>query len=986
MYDRELTGRSQQLDSVAKSILLCERSRLTAAFRKPNASFARDRMSKSDRQRTLAGFDEVESPGEPATPSPAAQPQCNDRRQTPEDLTGKVVYVVDAFSLIFQVFHVMPSDMTSPDGQPTGAVHGFTRDILDILEKQKPDYLFCAFDAPGDTFRHELFDRYKIDREEMPEELRPQIPNIQRMLAALNVPVLLMSRYEADDIMATLAVGVEQLGGECFLVTSDKDCRQLITDKVKLFNIRKGEVFDKEALREDWGIRPDQVIDFQAMWGDSVDNVPGIEGIGKKTAQKLLEKYDSLEGVFEHIDELKGKQRERVIRDREQARLSRQLVRLLPDVPITVDWPAGRVGGFDAEQIESLCQEFGFRSLAERLTRLASGKSAEKASASYRTIATTKELAWLVEQLSAQKRFVLDTETTSAHPRLAQIVGYSFAWKEGEGYYVPVRAPQGDPQLDPEATRDALKPVLENRHIEKIGQNLKYDMVVLRGAGIELSGISFDTMVADYVLAPGERNHNMDDLAKRYLNLKTIKIKELIGTGKKQKRMDEVPVALVTPYAAEDADVPLRLYGLLKKRLDEEGLADLFANVEMPLIEVLAEIEFNGIKVDVKRLGQLGKKFGDRIESLREEIFALAGEPFNIDSPKQLAEVLFDRLDLPVIKKTKTGRSTDVEVLTELARSHELPAKVVEYRQYAKLKSTYVDALAGLAHPQTGRVHTSFQQDVAATGRLSSKDPNLQNIPIRTEAGREIRSAFLAGHDGWQLLTADYSQIELRVLAHFSGDEALRRAFAEDRDIHATVAAQVYGVLLDEVTSAMRRSAKAINFGIIYGQSPFGLAKALGIEQEDAAQFIDAYFAQYPGVDAFLEKILAEAREQGFVSTILGRRRSVQGVRDSASRGDKRQRNLPERIAINTVIQGSAADLIKQAMISIHRRLQSENSAAKMLLQIHDELVFEAPQAEIKPLAALVGDEMSGVGELTVPLKVDVTAGQNWADCRSLEM
>ncbi|MEX0818056.1 MAG: DNA polymerase, partial [Pirellulaceae bacterium] len=512
----------------------------------------------------------------------------------------------------------------------------------------------------------------------------------------------------------------------------------------------------------------------------------------------------------------------------------------------------------------------------------------------------------------------IDTETTSTNPRWAEIVGYSFAWKPGEAYYVPVRAPLGEPRLDPHFASEALRGVLEDPRIEKTGQNLKYDMIVLRNIGITLRGVSFDTMVADYLLVPGERSHSMDDMALRYLNHKTISIKELIGSGRKQIRMDEVPVAQVTGYAAEDADVPMRLTAILERKLKAEGLDDLFHSVELPLVEILAELEFNGIKVDVDRLRELSDRFGQRLAELEVEIYELAGEKFNIDSPKQLSKLLFEKLALPVIRKTKTGASTDVEVLTELAKQHPLPAKLIEYRQNAKLKSTYVDAIPELVHPTTKRIHTSFRQDVAATGRLSSTEPNLQNIPVRTEEGREIRSAFLPGEPDWLLMTADYSQIELRVLAHFSGDQAMCQAFAEDRDIHTQVASEVYGVPLDQVTREMRRNAKAVNFGVIYGQSAFGLAKSLDIEKEVAAEFIEAYFARYTGVEKFTRKVLENCRANGYVSTILGRRRVVDGVRDPSRFGDSRQRTLPERIAINTVIQGSAADLIKQAMINVY--------------------------------------------------------------------
>jgi DNA polymerase-1 len=688
--------------------------------------------------------------------------------------------------------------------------------------------------------------------------------------------------------------------------------------------------------------------------------------------------------VLECAGEVSGaKRRENLLNGRDAAMLSRDLVRLVDDVDVTIDWDAGRERPCDADALQQLCQEFGFRQLADRLSRLGRRPSESQLDHEYTLIDTPDALRQLARELASQEWISVDTETTSTHPRQAEIVGYAFSWREGAACYVPVRAPRGDAQLDADQVLQTLRPVLEDPAVKKVGQNLKYDMVVLRSADVQLRGAAFDTMVADYLIDPGERSHSIDDLAKRYLGHTTIKISDLIGTGKSQKRMDQVPVEMVVPYAAEDAALPLRLMPLLQPRLQQHELLPLFRDLEMPLLEILSEMEFNGIRVEIPRLSELGDRFQQRMAQLEEEIYQLAGGRFNIDSRVQLGQVLFEDLGLPVLKKRKTGPSTDVEVLTELAKQHELPAKVIQYRQYAKLKSTYVDALKDLVHPETGRVHTSFKQDVTATGRLSSKDPNLQNIPVRTEEGREIRSAFRAGVDGWKLMTADYSQIELRVLAHFSGDAVLQQAFADDQDIHARVAAEVQGVPLDEVTPAMRRSAKAVNFGVIYGQSAFGLAKSLDIEQDQAAAFIEAYFAQYPGVDEFMMKILADCRQMGYVGTILGRRRSIHGIRDASSLGRSRQRNLPERIAINTVIQGSAADLIKRAMIHVHQRMQRESVQSRMLLQIHDELVFEVPPQEVHQLADLVVQEMASVEELSVPLKVDVKVGDNWAECEA---
>ncbi len=832
----------------------------------------------------------------------------------PESLAGQSVYVIDAYSLIFQVFHALP-EMTSPRGQPVGAVFGFTRDLLNLLNR-KPDYLFCAFDVSGPTFRDALYAEYKAHRTEMPIDLVPQIESIHRVLNALAIPILGASGFEADDVLATVARLVNERGGECFLVTGDKDCRQLITDRVKVLNIRKNQLFDAAALLEEWGVRPEQVVDFQALVGDSVDNVPGVPLIGPKLARELLQKFGTLENLLDHVDEVAGKKRQENLRNsRELALLSRQLVRLDNNVPVAIDWNAGRVSGFDPAPAAELFTEFGFHGLTKEMRgRIAENRRSAAAdvvesagsgepsgtesnpivpaSANYQTIDTPERLQWLVAEMSKQPVISLDTETTSINPRWAEIVGYSFSWQDGVGYYLPVRGPAGSQLLDPAATLAALRPVLENPAIRKIGQNLKYDLVVLRSAtagAFEVAGLAFDTMVASYLVDAGERVHNLDELAVRYLRYETTKISQLIGTGKNQKRMDEVPIPLITHYAAEDAEVVWRLRPPLAERLKSAELEKLFADVEVPLIEVLAELEFNGIRVDVARLNELSRQYGERLAATEQEIYRLANHKFNIGSLKQLQVVLFDEQRLTKLRRTKTGASTDSDVLEELARKHPdnpLPARIIEYRQYAKLKNTYVDALPQLVHPATGRVHASFNQSVAATGRLSSSDPNLQNIPIRTREGREIRSAFLPGFDGWKLLAADYSQIELRVLAHLSGDETLRAAFARDEDIHARVASQVYGVPLDSVTSEMRRVAKAVNFGVIYGQSPFGLAKMLEIEQDAAAEFIRAYFAGYPGVSRFLEQILADCRRNGFVTTMLGRRRNITGVRGPSPSGD----------------------------------------------------------------------------------------------------
>ena len=924
----------------------------------------------------------------------------------PADIAGWTIYAVDSHSLIFQVFHAMyGSDLSSPRGEPVSAVYGFTRDLLQIIEKKKPTALVCAFDMSGPTFRHDLYDAYKADRGEMPEELASQIPKIRQVLEALAIPLVECPGFEADDVLATIARICDESAAKGYIVTGDKDCRQLISDSVSVYNIRKDENYGREALAIDWGIKPEQVVDFQALVGDKIDNVPGVPLIGPKLAKELLEQYGTLENVLDHADDVPGAKRKQNLKDyREAALLSKKLVELDRRTPVAVDWQAARVGGFDQDRVAELFRDFGFRSLADRamaVTTLVGGvdKIERPAPAAldnwdvdYQVVDTPEALAVLISQLEQQTQFSFDTETTDISARSAEIVGYALAWQPGQAFYIPVRGPAGDRVLDPDTVAYALRPILENPAVAKIGQNLKYDMVALRSAGISLRGVAFDTMIADYLLDSGERTHNLDHLARKYLAHETIKIEEVIGpAGKNQKRMDEAPVAAVGRYAAEDADVPLRLLPILEGRLAADGLDQLNAEVETPLIEVLADLEHLGVKVDVPRLAELSADYTSRLQKLREEIEDLAGHPLNIDSPKQLAGLLFSELKLPVLKKTKTGPSTDASVLEELAPLHPLPAKIVEYRQYSKLLGPYIAALPQLVHPVTGRVHASLNQVVAATGRLSSSNPNLQNIPVRSREGREIRSAFTAGEPGWLLLAADYSQVELRILAHCSGDETLRDAFARDEDIHQLVASQVYEVGLAEVTGEMRRHAKAVNFGIIYGQSPFGLAKSIDVSQEEAAKFIETYFAKYPGVLAFLTDTLIECRERGYVSTLMGRRRSIQGIRPvppglrEAKSGALRQLNLPERTAVNAMIQGTAADLIKVAMIRVHRRLREEGLPARMLLQIHDELLFETPPEAAPALAALVREEMAGVMELAVPLKVDVKLGPNWAACEEMD-
>lgn len=930
---------------------------------------------------------------DPTVQDPTVQePTVQASHPTADDL----IIVVDSHSLIYQVFHALPA-MTSPQGVEVGAVHGFLRDVANLLQQWKPNYLVCAFDESDITFRNEMFDQYKAHREEMPEALRGQIGLIVEALRILGIPKISIAGFEADDILATIARRASEYGSRVLLVTSDKDCRQLITPKVKMLNVRKNELFGAEELMATWSVRPEQVVDFQALVGDSVDNVPGVPSIGPKAAQQLLEQFGTLDAIYENLDRVAGeKKREKLREHRADAYLSRDLVRLKDDVSLPLDWSEMRPGTPDPAELEKLFRDLGFRRLAESFLEIAqerTGNASPVAKTSrrldtvgYRMVQSLEDLQAVCRAIQDCTRIAIDTETTSTRPRDTSLVGVSLCWKPGQAAYLPILGPAGSKCLPLELVREHLQPLLADSAKEWIGQNMKFDAIVLRAHGMPIANIAFDTMVADYLLDAGGRNHDLGDIAKRWLVVESISIETLIGTGKNQKTMDQIPVDTVGIYAAEDVDIPMQCHESMRERLSSESLLPLMETLELPLIEVLADMEYLGIRIDTDRLEGLRSQFAAQLEVLRSQIMEIAGEEFNPDSPKQLAAVLFERLGLRVVKKTKTGPSTDAEVLEELAAEHPLPAKIIEYRQLAKLLSTYVESLPRLVSPITGRVHTSYRQDIAATGRLSSVEPNLQNIPVRTPEGRSIRSAFVAGEPGWLLMTADYSQIELRVLAHCCGDPNLSKAFEDDIDIHSAVAAQVHGVPLDQVTSSMRRNAKAVSFGILYGQSPFGLAKGLGISRGEASTFIDEYFERYPNVRQFIARTLIDCRAKGYVTTMSGRRRYLKGIRDFNALDEAKKKQLlePERMAVNTVIQGSAADMIKLAMISVFRKLKASTLRARMLLQIHDELVFEVHPDDSKGLASLVKKEMTQVMPLSVPLKVDVKLGRNWSECEPL--
>ncbi len=916
---------------------------------------------------------------------------------------------------------------------PTNALFGFTRDLL-YLRAQKPAALIVTYDLSEKTFRNDLYPPYKAHREPMPADLSIQLPLIHQAMEALSVPALGLPNYEADDLLATLSRAAAARGFDVWICTSDKDCRQLLDDRIQMYNLRKRQVFGRAELLLDWGVTPEQVVDLQILAGDSVDNVPGVPGVGVKTAAKLLQEFGTLENLLAHLDKVPGKKQESIRTAAALFDTSRKLVRLADDVPIKLDWEAWKLKPIKTELAQKLFQEWGFGSLARQIgdgtaetrkdqpglfdgpelfpfganappeeQKNGDGPKKTDWKAVYHLVDTPEEFERFFGLLNVQKRFAVDLETTGLEPLLCDLVGLSFCWKEGEAYYLPVRAPDGEPRLDERSTLDRLKPLFENPNVEKINQNIKYDLLVLRAHGINVVGIAGDSMVADYLLHAGERSHGKEELARRHLNYEVTPIEELIGKKSRktpQITIDQVSTRRVKDYAAQDADVALRLCDRIEPQLEsvsrEPGvpsLRKLYQELEVPLIEVLASMEFLGIRLDVPLLRKLSAEMGKQLVEIEEEIYRLAGHRFKIASLPQLRTVLFDEQKLPRQRTTGTtgAASTDQETLEKLATmtnlpGHQLPRKILEQRQVSKLKSTYVDALPEMVNPKTGRIHASFNQTVTSTGRLSASDPNLQNIPIRREMGQQIRQAFLA-EAGWQLLTADYSQIELRLLAHFCADEAMRKAFAEGRDIHTTVAAEINGVALDKVTAEMRRVAKTVNFGVLYGMSPHGLAERLHISREEAGKFIDSYFARYPSVLTYQQKLLEGCRKSGYVSTILGRRRRIDGIRSSTS---YQQRNQPEREAINMEIQGSAADLIKLAMLNLYRRLRRERLRSRMLLQIHDELVFEAPPEELSALAALVREEMTTPLEKTlrlqVPLEVDLSAGPNWLDVQDCRL
>jgi DNA polymerase-1 len=911
------------------------------------------------------------------------------------DLHGRTVWVIDTLSRVYQLFHALP-EMAAPDGTPVSAVFGFTRDLLDIIEKKRPDYLFCGLDAPGPTFRHERFADYKATRAEMPADLVPQIPLIRRLLEVMGIPCLEKTGFEADDLLATLAVRTVAAGGDCIIATSDKDARQLLGDHVRLLNLRTNAQIGPADLLAEWGIRPDQVVDFLALVGDAVDNVPGVPGIGPKGATELLAAHGSLDALLAHADEVSGaKRRENLRLHADTARAGREQIRLDTAVPIEIPWEVGRCHAPDAARLADFLREMGFRSLLAKVLQSAPARPPAARSAAGRAQpGRTQPAQAAAERRAEPTLFDLDGEEPPAGPvepadeaeaaRLASLLRAAapiavccVPAADGGSILSPpagavLRAGDVEVWITPLrlAASAAIRGLLADPTVPKTGHDLKRQTLWLRAAGADLAGHSCDTMLAAYLLDAGERNLGLTEVAVRHAADQAV----VAGIDRPTSPVEAAAACHVV------ADLATRL----PEALEQAGLGRLFTELEMPLAGVLADMEYRGVRIDRDVLATLSTEYARRLAALEAELHRLAGHPFAIASPVQVRTVLFDELALPVVKRTKTGPSTDADVLEELAPLHPLPALLLEHRKYAKLKSTYVDALPDLVAPATGRIHTTFNQTVTATGRLSSSDPNLQNIPIRTAEGQQIRAAFLPREPGWRFIAADYSQIELRILAHLSGDTRMREAFVAGEDIHARTAATVFGVEPADVTASMRRTAKAVNFGILYGQSSFGLAKALGIPQADAAAFIAAYFRSFAGAEAFMDEVLDRCRRDGCVTTMLGRRRTIAGVRDRARRRAAAggfALTLPERTAINTVVQGSAADLIKLAMLGVDRRLKAAAAQAGLVLQIHDELVLESPPSEVEQVTRIVVEEMMSAMSLDVPLDVTVHEGATWAEC-----
>lgn len=881
--------------------------------------------------------------------------------------------LVDGSSYLYRAFHALPP-LTNSKGQPTGAAYGFVNMLKKLLADYPTDHAAVIFDPKGKTFRDDLYKEYKANRPPMPQELSSQVQPIFDLVKAMGIPLVVVDGYEADDVIGTLAKQATEKGLHTLISTGDKDMAQLVNDQVTLINTMNNKVMDVAGVEEKFGIAPELIIDYLTLMGDSVDNIPGVPKVGPKTAVKWLKQYGSLDQIMQSADEFKGKVGEHLRNSLEHLPLSRQLATIHLDVELPIELDDLKPSEPDQEQLIDLVRKMEFKSWLKQL--LSGEEEPKKVENQYTTIYSEKELADWLKKLTQAKLFAFDTETTSLNFMEAKLVGVSFAVTEHEAAYVPFAHdyPEAPTQLSREYVLEQLKPILEDPKYKKTGHNLKYDLCVLANHGITMRGVEYDSLLESYILTSANQN-DLDSLALKYLGVNTIHFEDIAGKGAKQLTFNQVEIEKASPYAAEDADISLRLHNRLWARLGKEpGLKDVFSQIEMPLIPILCKMQTTGVLIDVEMLQQQSEYLGKRCKELEEKAYKQADCVFNLSSPKQLQEILFDKLGLPVIQKTPKGAPSTAEpVLQELAHDFPLPKIILEYRSLTKLKSTYTDKLPGQVNPETGRVHASFNQAGAATGRFSSTDPNLQNIPARTEEGRKIRQAFIAA-PGNRILAADYSQIELRIMAHLSSDQGLLTAFANGFDIHRATAAEVFSVALDEVTDLQRRSAKAINFGLIYGMSAFGLSKQLDIERDAAQTYIDLYFARYPGVKDYMQKTRELAHEQGYVETIFGRRLYLPNINAQ----NKQVQMAAERAAINAPLQGTAADIIKRAMIKVDGAIAENNLASKMIMQVHDELVFEVPGDEVTQTMELIRDAMQDAAKLAVPLVVDIGVGNNW--------
>ena len=895
--------------------------------------------------------------------------------------------LVDGSSYLFRAYHAMP-DMSNSKREPTGTIYGVVNMIRRLLKDYNPDYLAVVFDAKGKTFRNDMYKEYKANRPSMPDDLRQQIEPIHNIIKAMGLPLICVSGVEADDVIGTLSEQASALGIDTIISTGDKDMAQLVNKHVSLVNTMTDVDMGIEGVKEKFGVPPERIIDYLALIGDTADNVPGVPKVGPKTAVKWLGQYDTLDGIMENAEEIKGKVGENLREFMSELPLSRDLVTIKCDVELEGNPETLKRLAPDNAALVELFGHFEFKTwLAEANSGV--GQSADGASATkktnvdvkeikakYETIFSEKELDKWLKKLSKASCFSFDLETTSLNYMQAEIVGLSFSVKEGEAAYVPVAHDYLDAptQLDRKTVLEKIKPLLEDEKVCKLGQNLKYDMNVLGNYGIHMQGIQHDTMLASYVLDSTLR-HNMDDMAVRYLSYSTTHYEDVAGKGAKQITFNQIEIDVAAPYAAEDADITLRLHNIFWPQLEEtKSLQNVYKDMELPLLPVLSRMERNGVLLDVEMLEKQSNQITKRLAELEQDIYKLAGQEFNIGSPKQLQVILFEKMELPVISKTPKGQpSTAESVLVELAHDYPLPKLILEYRSLSKLKSTYTDKLPKQVAEATGRVHTSYQQAVAATGRLSSTDPNLQNIPVRTEEGRRIRQAFIAA-PGYKMVAADYSQIELRIMAHLSEDKGLLDAFSKGLDVHSATAAEVFGVSVEEVTKDQRRSAKAINFGLIYGMSAFGLAKQLDITRPEAQEYVDLYFKRYPGVKNYMEETKEKAKEAGYVETVFGRRLYLHEI--NAKNGMRRQ--YAERTAINAPMQGTAADIIKRAMIDLDKEIENESLDIRMIMQVHDELVFEVKESQLDNAVRLITEKMENAATLSVPLLVDVGVGINW--------